>query len=232
MYEPTVRFFVIVGACALVSTLLFRDEQKAGVLTIVLSIIALCFFAKFVWGMALIALGLVAVVAFFKIFLSGDGQLTSGTTPTTLQSGATGYQPPLFSQRTSFQYLPSTLYHGTPALKAALVILTHNRWSVKSHSPNGVYMTSDFKTAVGYAGMNGTVVEINVSIPDSLVIDRKDLTGDSRKALDMGFRIIRNGNVYIAPTPESTDANNYFRIEGLKPVRLLDLNKNPLPLHI
>jgi hypothetical protein len=126
----------------------------------------------------------------------------------------------------SFNTAPAYLYHGTPSIKAARDIFVHNRWRIKNHYPNGIYMSEDFGTAAGYTKGNGAIIEILVTIPSSMIVEQTSMIGDGDKVLDMGYRLIRNGNIYIAPIPKRKHNNGYYRVEGLNPSRVLDQSKN------
>jgi len=125
---------------------------------------------------------------------------------------------------------PSRLFHGTPNLEWAADIVRYNRWRINRHSPHGVYMAEDFQTAKGYAGASGYIVEINVRIPSSLVIDINQIPKSSDQVINQGYRLIRNKNIYIAPIPEIQSNGEYFRVEGIVPVRVLDNYQNPLSI--
>jgi hypothetical protein len=112
-------------------------------------------------------------------------------------------------------------------MEAARDILNHNRWLIKSHYPQGVYLSDDFKTASTYAGLNGVIVEVNSYITSSMIVDYSKTTNNSDRLLAQGFRLIRNGKIFIAPTPINNNGS-YFRIEGLVPIRILDRNQNPI----
>jgi hypothetical protein len=64
-----------------------------------------------------------------------------------------------------------------------------------------------------------------------MIVEQTSMIGDGDKVLDMGYRLIRNGNVYIAPVPSRNHNNGYYRIEGLSPFRVLDQNKNPISIN-
>jgi len=126
------------------------------------------------------------------------------------------------------QGAPSRIYHGTPSLSSAEDIVLNNRWLHRKAFPNGIYMSEDFGTAAGFAGSSGAVVEVDVSIPASMIVEMTEMPGDSSHTLERGYRLIHSGNVYIAPIPETSNLGEYFRIEGLNPVRLLDDRGNPI----
>ena len=105
----------------------------------------------------------------------------------------------------------------------------------------------DFNTALLYVQNDGAVVEIAVNIPPSLVVNYKDIDSDPRYASwlqqytgdpintesvfvieVMGKRLIKQHNVYIAPTPITGDESEYYQVEGLTPLRLIDRSGNQI----
>jgi len=58
-------------------------------------------------------------------------------------------------------------------------------------------------------------------------VEQNQTTLTSEQLLAQGYRLIRDGKTFIAPTPANTN-RRYIRIEGLLPVRILDRNRNPI----
>ena len=150
------------------------------------------------------------------------------------------------SESRGIKVVPRRLYHGT-SMEAALDIFRHNRWKAFSLYPSGIYM-GDFKTALDHAiPDSGAVVEIQVDIPPSLAVNYKDVVNDPRyqswlkqykgdpysgESLFvievMEKRLIKQLNAYIAPLPVTSDDNEYYQIEGIKPLRVLDRERNQI----
>jgi len=100
---------------------------------------------------------------------------------------------------------PTTMYHGTPEREWGLSILQYNVWRAGAFM--AVYISPEFKLAVAFARScykQGVVVELYVS-PD--------------------VRLLQNGpNIFYASVPGTFRENQYYRLKGIRPVRLLDIN--------
>jgi hypothetical protein len=98
-------------------------------------------------------------------------------------------------------YPPSILYHGT-SLQAAIEIYKSGLWLIGKPRPRGLYLGEQFKTAKKYSGKNGGVVIVYVD--------------PSRELTHFG-----NG-VYIHEIPDAVPYQEYYKIEGLTPIGVLD----------
>ena len=105
----------------------------------------------------------------------------------------------------SFQ--PTTLYHGT-SLQKAFEIYYSGLWMVGNSFPSAVWMGDNLSIAQGYAGGNGGIVVIKV---DPWV----KLTN-------------RGGGVYIYQIPGATPRSEYYKVQGLTSVGVLNINGNRL----
>lgn len=226
----TGAFVMIVGLWALIFVMLFGEDRLAGIATCVMTFItALLLRILGPWLFAVLVLFILGLFLYFIVRKpSNSGYARASYIP--FQS-RTNSNASAFSNVGGATTAPYKLYHGTPTLNAAIDIITQNRWLLKNGNREGLFMADDFKTAVVYARFKGAVVEIKVTIPPALIIKLLDMRGDNDWALDMGYRLIRNRNIYIAPTPKSMNNNKYFRVEGLRPVGLLDTKGNPIPIN-
>lgn len=100
---------------------------------------------------------------------------------------------------------PSTLYHGT-SLQNALEIYNSGLWMVGNLFPPAVWMAADFAMARGYAKGTGGVVIISVEPWVRLT--------------DLG------SGVFTYEIPNGQPWVEYYHIQGLKPVGVLDVNGN------
>jgi len=100
---------------------------------------------------------------------------------------------------------PSTLYHGTTR-QNALEIYNSGFWMVGNSFPRAVWMAADFAMARGYAKGTGGVVIISVAPWVRLT--------------DLGSGVftyeIPNGQAWV----------EYYHIQGLEPIGVLDVNGN------
>jgi len=226
----TGAFVLIVGFWALIFVVLFGEDRLAGIATCFMTVITALLLSIFgLWLFTVFVLFIVGMFIYFVAKIPANSGSTASSF-TSFQS-RTNNRASILSNVDRANIAPSRLYHGTPLLDAALDIVTQNRWLVKNHYPKGIYMAEDFKTAAGYSGSKGAVVEIAATIPPTLIINLSEMPGDSNRTLDMGYRLIRNGNIYIAPTSKPTNNNEYFRVEGLRPFGLLDTKGNPIPIN-
>jgi len=225
-------FAIVVVFWAFVFAMFFGEGVAATFATCIFTSITAWLIGRL--GAVLFILLVVAVVggAIYFLFRNGGQSTTPIYQPTVTSnysafsgsSAAYGSSPPYQS---TAKFPPTVLYHGTKTLKAARDILTHNRWLTKSHYPHGVYLSDDFYMVFTYAGLNGIVVEVNSSITSSMIVEFHETTLNSDQLLKQGFRLIRDGNIFTAPTPANTNGQ-YIRIEGLVPFRILDRNRNPI----
>ena len=127
--------------------------------------------------------------------------------------------------------LPDILYHGTPTLTAAKDIYLNNRWRVSSSSmEHGIFMTEEFKVAARYAKSSGFIVVLKVTLPSSSIVDMSSRGFDNDQALAMGYRLMKMKNIYVALLPKKAIHSQYFRVSGITPVGILDINKNPISI--
>ena len=110
------------------------------------------------------------------------------------------------------------VYHGTKSYQDAMSIIMDG-WLVGRGSSNGsgAYLTTDMNTARSYAGSNGAILTGNFRIRSNEVIDYRTLinmpgcpqSGDglTSYALSRGYKVVQNGNVYIALAPQSRYCN-------------------------
>jgi len=95
-------------------------------------------------------------------------------------------------------------YHGCPDKSGALDIYENNRFLIDSPSPSGVYLSDDLDVAAGYARNTGYIVEFYS---------------------DYDFQLEKkNQGHYYAPVSENISKDNYYRIKGINPIRILDCN--------
>lgn len=141
-------------------------------------------------------------------------------------------------------YVGNLLYHGTPRTEFADDILFHNKFLIKDHVPQGIYVSDKFETAKGYAAISGRVVLLLNEIPGIYTVDINDMYKDLRyrkwtqrfgrsgvsisrfifEVLNM--RLVRIYNsVFVAVVPYCRKGQ-YYRIEGLRPIKILDRNMN------
>jgi hypothetical protein len=219
-------FAIVTVFWAFLFVFIFGDEMLAGFVTCIIAPISAWLIGKL--GIVLFILLVIAIIILALYFLFGYG---GGTT-------VSFYKPiavPIAANSTSQSYqrasklAPTILYHGTSTMEAATDILTRNRWIVRSHTPIGIYLSEDFSIAAGYAGASGAIVEVSCHIPAHLILDFYKMNGTSDQILSMGYRLIRNGKIFIALTP--SNKSRYYRVEGLHPIRLLDRYQNPIFLN-
>jgi len=100
---------------------------------------------------------------------------------------------------------PSTLYHGT-SLQSAFEIHNSGMWLVGNSQPPAVWMTDNFAVASSYIKGTGGIVVISVS---------------------PSIRLTNRGmGVFIYEIPYAQPWAEYYQIQGLKPVGVLDVNGN------
>lgn len=223
----SMAFVVIIFLSVIISMWLFGDNDSAVVSAIIGSFGTAWLYGKL--GPLFIIL-LILVTVGFGIWFIVSRRIGGGFFRSSLSQplSAVTRVPRESLSSSDLKSAPSKLFHGTPNLRSAIDIVRHNRWRLRSHSPNGIYMSENFRTAAGYAGGSGAVVEINVFISPSMIVDIDSMQGTSKQIVAMGYRLIRDGDIYIAPTPESKGHGKYFRVEGLIPVRLLDSKGKPI----
>ena len=106
---------------------------------------------------------------------------------------------------TSFQ--PTTLYHGT-SLQSAFEIYKSGMWMVGNSKPSAVWMTDNFAVASSYIKGTGGIVIISVA---------------------PWLRLTQpTAGVFIYEIPYAQPWAEYYQIQGLKPVGVLDVNGNRL----
>ncbi|MCB2141209.1 hypothetical protein KQH27_00710 [bacterium] len=228
--SPT-TFFFILGFWTLLFMIFIRNEREVVLATLFCSSLTALIIGKIGVVLFILLVATIIGVGIFFLFRGGTQTTTpiyqnTATPSYTPFSGPSSYSTGT-SYQSSFKLPPAVLYHGTRTLKAASDILSHNRWLTKPHYPQGVYLSDDFNTAASYAGLNGIVVEVQSYITADMIVEHNQSTLTSDQLLSQGYRLIRNGKVYIAPTPANTNGN-YIRIEGLLPVRLLNKKGNPI----
>jgi hypothetical protein len=118
-----------------------------------------------------------------------------------LSPPAPSHQPPV-QRGTRF-------YHGGP-LVAVMDILRNNRVKLGRSTPKGFYVMSDIDPALTYAGRDGGVVELY--IPLSVTLLRSYQT-----------------QAFYKPMPDAV-IGKYYHITGMRPVRVLDANKQQVAL--
>jgi len=98
---------------------------------------------------------------------------------------------------------PTRLYHGT-SLETAQEIYRTGLWLIGSSRPYAIWMTTSFQTAKSYAKGSGGIIEIDVSpfVP---------------------LKNLRSG-IYIYEIPEAIPFSEYYKVEGLRPVGILNRN--------
>jgi len=153
---------------------------------------------------------IVIVIAFF----SPDSYTSSGTT-VRQTAGLTvpKIRPPSYSPLLSAPQIPTfihqpflkpqqrTFYHGT-SLENAIEIYSTGLWMVGS--TGSLWITDDVNIAKGYAGSNGGIVLVDV---------------------DQSLHLTKNGGgVYTYNIPDAKPFQEYYKIEGLVPVGVLDTN--------
>ena len=145
---------------------------------------------------------------------SGDPFVNGNLNPNTNNPvpGLGGSHPNATSQAAQITIGP--VRHGTKNFQDAMSIL-QNGWLVGNGSANGsgVYLTTDLNTARSYAGSNGAVLTGNIRIRSDELIDYNTLinmpgcpkSGDglTSYALSRGYKVVQNGNVYVALAPRS-----------------------------
>jgi len=141
-------------------------------------------------------------------------------------------------------HVSNLLYHGTPRPDSAHNILLHNKFLSKNHSPQGLYVSDRFENAKVYASINGNVVLLLNSIPAMYAVNINDVYKDPRLSqwnLSFGYsgislsrfifevlnkRLVKvSDNVLVAVVPYCHQGK-YYRIEGLRPIKILDRNRN------
>ena len=116
--------------------------------------------------------------------------------------------PPQSSAQFSYSsFQPTTLYHGT-TLQNAFEIYYSGLWMVGGSFPPAVWMGDNIFIAQGYARVNGGIVVIKV---------------------DPWVRLTnKGGGVYIYEIPGAVPRSEYYKVQGLTPVGVLNTNGNRL----
>ena len=99
------------------------------------------------------------------------------------------------------------MYHGTPKKEWAYDIFYKNRWQVSTGhgNPIGVYMTPEFEEAANsYAEPDGAVIMVEVRPM---------------------CRIKKINDTYHVVEIESATENQYYRLKGVTPIAILDINQ-------
>jgi hypothetical protein len=116
-----------------------------------------------------------------------------------------GVQPSVGTPSGYASLQPTTLYHGTTR-QNALEIYNSGLWMVGNSFPPAVWMAADFAMARGYAKGTGGVVIISVA---------------------PWVRLTNLGpGVFTYEIPNGQPWGEYYHIQGLKPVGVLDVNGN------
>jgi hypothetical protein len=102
-------------------------------------------------------------------------------------------------------YQPSVFYHGT-SKKNALDIFNTGLWLIGNSRPPAVWMADNIELSKIYASLSsdGAIVEVHVD---------SDLEIESR-----------GGGVFIYQISDALPNREYYKIEGLVPVGVLDTN--------
>ena len=123
--------------------------------------------------------------------------------------------------------VPKIVYHGT-SREAAYHILQTRLFKIRT----GLWVTTDLKNAWHYArqrgGSDGLIVEFMLKFSRAQFLEYAQLvqsTSPTKDLLDKGYRIVRvDDTVYLILADETSDANEYMKIPGVKPRKLLDQN--------
>jgi len=100
---------------------------------------------------------------------------------------------------------PKKVFHGTSRENARAIYKTE-LWLIGKVTPRAIYLTTNFEIAQSYAGKKGAIVEISVG----------------RGANLQKFTKYHKEGVYIFEIPDGKPDKEYYRIKGLKPVRILN----------
>ena len=116
--------------------------------------------------------------------------------------------PPVFGSSSGYaSFRPTTLYHGT-SLQNAFEIYNSGMWMVGNSKPSAVWMSDNFAVASSYTKGAGGIVIISVTPWVRLTQPR--------------------AGVFIYEIPYAQPWAEYYQIQGLKPVGVLDANGNRL----
>ena len=115
---------------------------------------------------------------------------------------------PVFGSSSGYaSFQPTTLYHGT-SLQNAFEIYNSGMWLVGYSRPPAVWMSDNFAVASGYTKGTGGIVIISVA---------------------PWIRLTNQGaGVFTYEIPYAQPWGEYYQIQGLKPVGVLDVNGNRL----
>jgi hypothetical protein len=109
--------------------------------------------------------------------------------------------------QTVTNHQPTNLYHGT-TFENAIEIYVTGLWLIGSSLPPAVWMTDDFEIAKEYSGQHGAIVQVHV---------------------DRGVRLTKpGGRIYIFKVPGAVAHGEYYRIEGITPIAVLNPQGNPI----
>ena len=103
---------------------------------------------------------------------------------------------------------PTIMYHGTPKREWGMIIFSKNKWKI---GPSlRLFLSDDFDLAAMYArrGSDGVVVKLHV--PLNVKLEQK------------------GPKIYSVVVPNPIQRKPYYRIKGIKPVALLDVNGNQI----
>jgi hypothetical protein len=116
--------------------------------------------------------------------------------------------PLIFGSSSGYaSYQPTTLYHGT-SLQSAFEIYNSGMWMVGKSKPSAVWMVDNFTAATSYSHADGGIVVVAVEP-------------------SVRLRHPRAG-VFIYEIPYAQPWAEYYQIQGLKPIGVLDVNGNRL----
>ena len=102
---------------------------------------------------------------------------------------------------------PQILYHGTK-LERAIEIYESGLWMVGKSRPRAIWMGDNIGKARGYSGKNGGIIVIRVH---------------------PGLGLTERGSgVYIFMIPNARPYEEYYRVEGLTPVAVLNSEGNTI----
>jgi len=116
--------------------------------------------------------------------------------------------PPVFGSSSGYaSFQPTTLYHGT-SLQNAFEIYNSGMWLIGHSQPPAVWMTDNFAVASSYIKGTGGIVIISVT---------------------PWVRLTNRGTgVFIYEIPYARPWAEYYQIQGLRPVGVLDVSGNRL----
>jgi len=163
---------------------------------------------KLGWVIFMLILPVIIIIlvgAFFMTWSNRVGPSTSSANPPPIPApipNINPYSAPDFSWSLNTAQ-PTRLYHGT-SLEIAQEIYRTGLWLIGSSRPYAIWMTTSFQTAKSYAKGSGGIIEIDVS-------PFLQLTN------------LRSG-IYIYEIPEAIPFGEYYKVEGLRPVGILNRN--------